>query len=235
MRFAVDLRRSPSVLALPSARASLGARPVVPYPAGRAAARGSRASSGSTDAGRRRFRSVEDVLVRAATVGNIDVLTEIGIAAPLDQGRFPPDSDEFSLAVLRPAHAGWARKQPEGAEPTSSLSAVGIDGEWSGDCESSRPRAHRAGRAPPAGLQLLANVQGRGTALRQVRAVQSEAGERLARATLVVERDNPPARALYESLGFRSGWLLRAVRCSRACRRGLGCVGLLGGVTCCAF
>ena len=142
---------------------------------------------------------MEGVHVRPATLDDVEVLTEIVIEATLDQGRFPLDSDQFSVSGFRDAHTEWTRRQFDGAEPDSSLCAIEVDGEVVGRLRVVRT----ADRVELAGLQLLPRVQGRGIGTAQVRAIQAEAGGRGVAATLSVERDNPRARALYERLGFR--------------------------------
>jgi RimJ/RimL family protein N-acetyltransferase len=150
----------------------------------------------------RRFNSrvysmlpAERVTIRAATLDDVDFLTDTPIEATRDQGRFPPDLD---LAEYRAGFRGWTEEQLRGEVPdsvTSVITAYGVD--------VGRLRVVRTSDLVElAGLQLLPAHQGRGIGTRIVRDLMAEASASGREFGLSVEQDNPRARAMYERLGL---------------------------------
>ena len=133
---------------------------------------------------------------RPATENDVDFLTDVAVVTMQHQGRWPDDEDE---AEYRAGYAEWTRELLAGDEPDSTLSVLELDGERVG-----RLRVVRAaGRVELAGLQLMPRFQGQGIGSGVVRTLADEARASGLPLELVVELDNPRARALYERLGFR--------------------------------
>jgi ribosomal protein S18 acetylase RimI-like enzyme len=137
------------------------------------------------------------VTSRPATESDVDFLTDVAVMTMQHQGRWPDDEDE---AEYRAGYAEWTRELLTGDEPDSTLSVLELDGERIGRLRVVRPGC----RIELAGLQLMPAHQGQGIGSDAVRTLAREARASGLPLELVVEQDNPKARALYERLGFRS-------------------------------
>lgn len=138
---------------------------------------------------------IERVRWRAATLSDIEFLTDVAIEATRHQGRFPADIDE---AEYRAGFMEWTAEQVRDEIPGSATFVVEVDGIPAG-----RLRVVRASdRLELAGIQLLPQHQSQGIGTHIVTELMNEAQSSDRRVELNVEKDNPRARALYERLGL---------------------------------
>lgn len=130
--------------------------------------------------------------IRPATEDDVGFLTDVVIEATRAQGRRPADFDE---ADYRTGFAEWTEEQVLGEVTGSVTSVIGLDGRDVGRLRVVRTDAD----LELGGLQLLPSYQGRGIGGAILRELMSEAEASGRRFVLSVERDNPRARAFYES------------------------------------
>ena len=134
--------------------------------------------------------------VRAATADDVGFLTDVVIEATRAQGRLPADFDE---AGYREGFGEWTQEQVRGEVPDSVTSVIGLDGQNVGRLRVVRTEAE----LELGGLQLLPAYQGRGIGGAILRELLAEAEGTGRRFVLSVEKDNPRARAFYESYDLR--------------------------------
>jgi RimJ/RimL family protein N-acetyltransferase len=137
----------------------------------------------------------ERVAVRAATLDDVEFLTDAAIAATEAQGRFPADVDR---AEYRAGFLDWTLEQLHERVADSTTSVVTAYGVDVGRLRVVRTEA----LVELAGLQLLPAHQGKGIGTRIVRDLMAEAASTGRTFGLSVEKDNPRAQALYERLGL---------------------------------
>ena len=130
--------------------------------------------------------------IRPATEDDVALLTDVVIEATRGQGRLPADFDE---ADFREGFGEWTLEQVRGEVPDSVTSVIGLDGRDVGRLRVVRTEAD----LELGGLQLLPSYQGRGVGGAILRELMAEAEGSHRRFVLSVERDNPRARAFYES------------------------------------
>jgi ribosomal protein S18 acetylase RimI-like enzyme len=130
--------------------------------------------------------------IRPATEDDVELLTDVVIQATRAQGRFPPDFDE---ADYRVGFGEWTQEQVRGEVPGSVTSVIELDGRGVGRLRVVRTDAD----LELGGLQLLPAYQGLGIGGAILRELMAEAEASGRRFVLSVERDNPRARAFYES------------------------------------
>ena len=130
--------------------------------------------------------------IRSATQDDVGFLTDVVIEATRAQGRFPADFDE---AAYREGFADWTQEQVRGEVPGSTTSVVGLDGHDVGRLRVVRTEDD----LELGGLQLRPAYQGRGLGGAILRELMAEAEAIGRRFVLSVEKDNPRARAFYES------------------------------------
>ena len=153
-----------------------------------------------------RFDTWEVVLVRpplhstrTAAEADVDFLTDVVVEATRAQGRFPDDFDAVAEAEFREGFSEWTREQVRGEVADSVTAVVVLAGRDVG-----RLRVVRTDDVLElSGLQLLPTYQGRGVGGAILRELVAEAEATGRRFTLSVERDNPRARAFYESHDLR--------------------------------
>jgi ribosomal protein S18 acetylase RimI-like enzyme len=136
------------------------------------------------------------VHIRPATDDDIDFLTEVAVSTVKGQGRWPAEEDE---AEYRIGYAEWTREHIMGAEPSSSLSVLEVNGVRVGRLRVVRP----GNLVEIAGIHVMPTSQGQGIGTQVIRGLIAEAGAARLPLELGVETDNPRARALYDRLGLR--------------------------------
>jgi ribosomal protein S18 acetylase RimI-like enzyme len=135
------------------------------------------------------------VSVRPATGADVGFLTDVVVEATYDQGRFPDDFDEGDF---RTGFAEWTSEQVRGEHDGSVTSVVEVDGAAAGRLRVVR----RPELVEIAGLQLMPEHQSRGVGRTVVEDVVTQARAAGVPVELGVEKDNPRARAFWESCGF---------------------------------
>lgn len=132
---------------------------------------------------------------RAATLADVEFLTDVALEATRDQGRLPEDLDE---ATYRAGFEDWTARQVRGEIAGSSTYVIEVDGMAAGRLRIVRDSDH----LELAGIQLLPRHQSQGVGTYVVRELMNQASSSGVRFELNVEKDNPRARALYERLGL---------------------------------
>ena len=136
----------------------------------------------------------ERVAIRAATLDDVDFLTDTPI--PATRTRAVPRRAD--LATYRAGFLEWTGEQLRGEVPDSTTSVVTAYG-----VDVGRLRVVRTPELVQlAGLQPLPAHQGRGIGARVIQDLMAEAASSGREFGLSVEKDNPRARALYERLGL---------------------------------
>ena len=136
---------------------------------------------------------------RSATEVDVAFLTDVVVEATRAQGRFPHDFGGAEEAEFREGFAGWTLEQVRGEVTDSVTSVIELDGRDAG-----RLRVVRTDdELELSGLQLLPTYQRRGVGGAILRELLAEAEATGRRLVLSVERDNPRARAFYESHDLR--------------------------------
>lgn len=139
------------------------------------------------------------VHLREATEHDVGFLTDVVVVTARAQGRLSEDFDEEEY---RAGFTEWTLEQVRPDRPAelehSTTYVVEIDGERAGRLRVVREPDHRE----LAGIQLLPAHQGKGIGTHLVEQFLVEARDLGLPARVVVENDNPRARALYERLGF---------------------------------
>ena len=133
--------------------------------------------------------------MRPAVEADVGFLTDVVVEATYDQGRFPEDFDEPDF---RAGFSAWTAEQVRGELDGSATSVVQVDGTDAGRLRIVR----RGGLVEIAGLQLLPEHQSRGVGRAVVDQVLAAARADRLPVELGVEKDNPRARAFWESCGF---------------------------------
>ena len=136
-----------------------------------------------------------EVTVRAATEDDVAFLTDVVVEATYDQGRFPDDFDEVDF---RSGFGAWTAEQVRGEHDGSSTSVVEVDGVRAGRLRVVR----RRDLVEISGLQLLPEHQSQGVGRTVVDRLIAQARTDGLPVELGVEKDNPRARAFWESCGF---------------------------------
>jgi ribosomal protein S18 acetylase RimI-like enzyme len=118
------------------------------------------------------------------------------ISAIRDQGRLSPDFDE---AAFRERYASWTAEHIANSSGPSTTYVVEVNGSPAGRLRVVRTSAEWE----LAGIQLAPGYQSHGLGTAIITGLISEASAAGLPMTLLVEKDNPRALALYLRLGFQ--------------------------------
>jgi len=134
--------------------------------------------------------------LRPATLEDVAFLADVVISATLAQGRFSPDVD---LAEFRAGYEEWTRETVLGAIPDCALSVIEYDGSPVGRLRVVRTQTS----ITLAGIQLLPAYQNQRIGSTLIEQLKREAELKQVPLRISVEKDNPRAQRLYQSLGCR--------------------------------
>jgi ribosomal protein S18 acetylase RimI-like enzyme len=135
-----------------------------------------------------------NIHIRTATLEDISFLTDVVIQATRAQGRLEED---FNEAEYRAGFEDWTRETIMGVEPGCILSVIENDGSPIG-----RLRVVRStDKIILAGIQILPEYQNKRIGSQLIEQLKHEADEKSIPLIISVEKDNPNAQRLYESMG----------------------------------
>jgi ribosomal protein S18 acetylase RimI-like enzyme len=141
---------------------------------------------------------VAEIVIRPAVQDDLEILWEFLAMAAYEQDAAAAKSVPSVAAYL----TGWRRYQDFGFIAQSDGEEIGAT--WARQFSPNEQKTVYGGeRTPKLSIAVKGHARGQGVGEKLLRALIAEATRRGLGLCLSVRDDNPPARRLYERLGFR--------------------------------